>query len=106
MRALLISECDLHCQRIRGLQAGEDRQGPPLVCAPNLWPQGGQPLGAAPEPLGLTFIESLGLGSELEKWPGAALQQAELLGVLPAEGPESRTAAFHGAAVEPPAPPR
>jgi HD-like signal output (HDOD) protein/ActR/RegA family two-component response regulator len=50
-----------------------------------VWPQGVEPLGAAVEPLDLAYIESLGLGSELEKWPGAALQQAELLGVLPPE---------------------
>jgi hypothetical protein len=46
-------------------------------------------LGAAIEPLDHAYIESLGLGAELEKWPGAALQQAELIGVLPAETPRT-----------------
>jgi HD-like signal output (HDOD) protein len=61
-----------------------------------VWPQGGEPLGAAIESLDLGFIESLGLGSELDKWPGAALQQAELLGVLPAEEPRIRDEIIQG----------
>jgi HD-like signal output (HDOD) protein len=50
-----------------------------------VWPQDGDAVGAMTEPLDQDFIASLGLGSELERWPGAALHQAELLGVLPAE---------------------
>jgi hypothetical protein len=70
-----------------------------------VWRQGGEPLGAAIEPLDLAFIESLGLGAELERWPGAALQQAELLGVLPAETPGFRDDTFPADGNPPPARP-
>ena len=65
-----------------------------------VWPQAGAALGAAIEPLDHAYIESLGLGAELEKWPGAALQQAELLGVLPAGTPRTRDDTRQAAAGE------
>ena len=71
-----------------------------------VWPQGGELVGAALEPLDLAFIESLGLGSELEKWPGAALQQAELLGVLPGETVATRDNALPATTAKPAPAPR
>jgi HD-like signal output (HDOD) protein len=77
-----------HPQRVR--QCHFDTLAAVYVADHLAWevgPQGRESLGGALEPLDQDFIQSLGLGAELERWPGAALQQAELLGVLPAGQP-------------------
>jgi putative nucleotidyltransferase with HDIG domain len=54
-----------------------------------LSPQGSA-VGAAVEPLDLPYLESLGVGGELETWKAIAARQAELLGSGPNDAGKSR----------------